>query len=425
MPQDSQIPCDMILLHGSCLMDESMLTGESQPILKESLPSFAKPYKEDKKYILTSGTKALTCRGDCYGLVISTGFHTKKGELVRAILFPKPNRFKFYSDSIKIIGVLAMIAVLGFLISLKTLLDQKVGNLGLFFCSADLITIAVPPALPLAMSAGTAFAIARLKKHRICCISPPAVNSAGRVSVICFDKTGTLTEDSMKLKGVWDADSKIVQENLNLASEIFSENLATCHSLTKLNGIFIGDPQEVAIFEELDWQFQETEDFRCKVVRNGKEITVAHLYHFSSLSKRMGVVVSKDHSVSLQMKGAPEVILPLCKNVPECVYSNLLKFSQEGNRVLACAYKPLESFSADDSLEQIEGGLTFIGLILLHNQLKPETVHTLGVLIDANIKCVISTGDALLTACAVGKACGLIENHEEIILGSLRDDQPV
>ncbi|OMJ70289.1 hypothetical protein SteCoe_31777 [Stentor coeruleus] len=115
------------------------------------------------------------------------------------------------------------------------------------------------------------------------------------------------------------------------------------------------------------------------------------------------------------MKGAPEVILPLCINVPSSVYANLLSFSQAGNRVLACAYKNLNSFHPSTQLEDIEKGLIFLGLILLHNPLKAETTDTLSILLDADIHCVISTGDALLTALAVGKSCGIIDSGEEII----------
>lgn len=425
IPENTQLPCDLILLNGACLMDESMLTGESQPILKEHLPKHNSPYKEDKKYLLVSGTKALTCRGDAMGMVVNTGFHTKKGELVRAILFPKPNRFKFHSDSIKFIGILTLIALLGFLISLDTLISQRVGNLGLFFCSADLITIAVPPALPLAMSAGTAFAISRMRKKGIFCISPPAVNAAGRLSIICFDKTGTLTEDSMKLKGVWEVHGEEIQEKLEKASLDLQESLACCHSLMKLNGHLIGDPQEVAIFEHLDWEFEETDDCRCNIKKNELKIKVVQLFHFSSITKRMGVVTESEGKFKLQVKGAPEVILPLCKNVPNEVFIRLLDFSQSGNRVLACANKELSGFDPKSSLEDLEKNLNFLGLILLHNPLKLETVETLSTLLDADIRCVISTGDALLTAAAVGKSCGIIDKHEDVILGSLIGDEVV
>jgi cation-transporting ATPase 13A2 len=89
------------------------------------------------------------------------------------------------------------VAVLGFLATLPLMLKQGLQVANIVDRSLDLITIAVPPALPAAMTAGTAFAINRLKKKKIFCISPPRVNVSGRVNLMVFDKTGTLTEDGL------------------------------------------------------------------------------------------------------------------------------------------------------------------------------------------------------------------------------------
>ena len=131
------------------------------------------------------------------GLVIRTAFVTTKGNLVRDILYPKPNKFKFYADSLKFIFFMGLIAILGFLCTLPIMLNQGFETWAIVDRSLDLITITVPPALPAAMTAGVAFAIARLKRKRIYCISPPRVNVSGRVNLMVFDKTGTLTEDGL------------------------------------------------------------------------------------------------------------------------------------------------------------------------------------------------------------------------------------
>jgi cation-transporting P-type ATPase 13A2 len=220
----------------------------------------------------------------------------------------------------------------------------------------------------------------------------------------------------MKLKGVWEPNSLHINENLKDCSEILQESLASCHRLSKLNGTLIGDPQEIAIFKSLDWEFIENEEFRCKLIKGNTQIKVLKLFHFSSVTKRMGVIVSKAGKINLYVKGAPEVVLPLCNSVHSTVYSNLLAFSQAGNRVLAFGYKHLESFCDSAGLECIEGDLNFLGLILLHNQLKSEAAKTINTLLEANIKCIISTGNALLTASAVGKACGIIDINEDIVL---------
>jgi cation-transporting ATPase 13A3/4/5 len=135
------------------------------------------------------------------GVVIRTAFLTMKGNLVRDILYPRPNKFKFYQDSLKFIVFMGLIAIVGFLGTLPLMLRQNLSAEEIVDRSLDLITITVPPALPAAMTAGAAFAIARLKRRRIFCISPPRINVSGRVNLMVFDKTGTLTEDGLQVFG--------------------------------------------------------------------------------------------------------------------------------------------------------------------------------------------------------------------------------
>ncbi|CAG9318803.1 unnamed protein product [Blepharisma stoltei] len=418
------LSCDIILLNGICITDESMLTGESQPVVKDPLPMTSSIiYTGNKQYTLSSGTTPLHCFGECYGLVISTGFSTTKGHLIRAILYPKPNRFKFTQDSMKYIGVMFIIAMIGFFYCIWFFIEEGYTALDIIVWSLDLITIAVPPILPLAMTVGVAFAITRLKEKNIGCISPPAVNAAGRVSVICFDKTGTLTEDAMTLKGVWE--NFKLNEDLTLCSEDFQENLATCHSLKILNEKLIGDSQEVAIFEGIKWNLQGSEgNYVCTVNKEGKSIGVVNIYPFSPVTKRMGVVAEYNGKLKLHVKGASEVILPLCSNINPQVYKVLNKYTRKGIRVLACASKPLEAdYNPDQSLESLESDLQFFGIILLENQLKPDSKRTLRILLHTNIRCIVSTGDALLTGTSVAKALTIIPKYSKYSVGDITNGE--
>ena len=147
------------------------------------------------------------------GLVLKTAFLTKKGNLVRDILYPKPNKFKFYRDSLLFVGAMALLAVAGFCITLPVMLRQHYNTFAIVDRSLDLITITVPPALPAAMTVGTMLAINRLKKQKIFCISPPRVNVSGRVSLMVFDKTGTLTEDGLQVLGFRTLDNTLSDLN--------------------------------------------------------------------------------------------------------------------------------------------------------------------------------------------------------------------
>lgn len=106
----------------------------------------------------------------------------------------------------KFVLVLAILSFLGFFISLPAqLYEIKIGLMqysDLIINSLDLVTITVPPALPTALSIGISFALIRLKKKQIFCISSTKVNVCGKISTVCFDKTGTLTEDGLDIYGV-------------------------------------------------------------------------------------------------------------------------------------------------------------------------------------------------------------------------------
>ncbi|KAI8916065.1 hypothetical protein EDD86DRAFT_272937 [Gorgonomyces haynaldii] len=224
------LPCDAVLLEGDCIVNESMLTGESLPVSKN--PISDKDLElldfEDEEpassprmasYFLFAGTKIIRVRKahtaqspgqytpsnskrGAIALVVRTGFNTSKGSLIRSMLFPRPNQFKFYRDSFRFIGVLAFISFLGFLFSLYYFIRLKVDWVTIMFRALDLITIAVPPALPATMAIGTSFAIRRLRKSDIFCTSPPRVNICGKLNIMCFDKTGTLTEEGLDVLGI-------------------------------------------------------------------------------------------------------------------------------------------------------------------------------------------------------------------------------
>ena len=295
-PSLTQFPCDSFLLSGDCIVNESMLTGESVPVSKipatdESLelldlraPTMA---PEVARHFLFSGTKIIRARrpqegpdGEAVALakVVRTGFNTTKGALVRSMLFPKPSGFKFYKDAFRYIAVMAVVAGVGFTASFVNFVRLRLAWHLIVVRALDLITIVVPPALPATLSIGTNFALSRLKQKQIFCISPQRVNVGGKLDVICFDKTGTLTEDGLDVLGV-----RVVNKPAKRFSDVLTNaqdllpgaayerdptidyrlhravlyTMATCHSLRDVDGDILGDPLDIKMFDFTGWSFEE------------------------------------------------------------------------------------------------------------------------------------------------------------------------
>ena len=101
----------------------------------------------------------------------------------------------------KFVGIMAILAIIGSLTTLPLQADMNVPLVIIIDRTLDLFTVTVPPALPAAMSCGIVFAIARLKRQDIFCISPPRINMAGQIHTFVFDKTGTLTEEGLSVLG--------------------------------------------------------------------------------------------------------------------------------------------------------------------------------------------------------------------------------
>lgn len=143
----------------------------------------------------------------------------------------------------------------------------------------DLITIVVPPALPATLTIGTNFALSRLKKKQIFCISPQRVNVGGKLDIVCFDKTGTLTEDGLDVLGVHVVDkhnntfTELLKDAATLLPGPFERDhiidlktheaalytMTTCHSLRLVDDELLGDPLDLKMFEFTGWSFQEGE----------------------------------------------------------------------------------------------------------------------------------------------------------------------
>ena len=458
-PQGCVMPCDVLLLTGSAIVNEAMLTGESVPVTKSCV---SRQEQEDevyspethKRHTVFAGTEVIQTRN--YGeqhvltVVVRTGFRTSKGELIRSILFPKPMDFKFYRDSIRFICVLFLCAALGMTYCLYLYISRGESVRKTILRTLDVITIVVPPALPAAMTVGTVYAQNRLKKRGIFCISPARINVCGKLKLVCFDKTGTLTEEGLDLWGVIPSHRATFSSPLTDLRLLEPESpllgcLTPCHSLITIGGNISGDPLDLKMFESTGWEMEEPgEDVKkfdkmiTAVVKPKLdqaeepfsidslplEIGITRQFTFSSSLARMSVIARKlgSPNFTIYTKGAPEKLeeLVLPESLPANYQEQLQELTVRGYRVIALATRELDrrvNWVAVQKMKrsEVETDLTFLGFLVLQNTLKPESGPVISELAGANIRCLMVTGDNLLTALSVARDCGMVARHDSVV----------
>ncbi|GMR62944.1 hypothetical protein PMAYCL1PPCAC_33139, partial [Pristionchus mayeri] len=474
------LQCDAVLLNGTVIVNESMLTGESVPITKVALTGIDEDnthgdvrfnFDKHSKHVLYCGTSILQTR--FYGgqhvkaIVVRTAYSTLKGQLVRSIMYPKPVDFRFTRDLFRFVLFLASIALCGFVYTVTIMVMRHADIKRIIIRSLDIVTVTVPPALPAAMSVGIINSKMRLANKQIYCISPSTINTCGAINVCCFDKTGTLTEDGldfMMMLGVRAANSSKTQKFTSelhqmdpvghpLIGELVKA-IATCHSLTRIDGKLNGDPLDLILFNQTGWTIEEGDgeaseqsetetglfdSVQPSILRppanhkyDGKEFTILRQFTFSSSLQRMSVIVgapdSDEPRLMLYSKGSPEMIQSLCK--PETVpsdYNDVVnEYAQHGYRLIAVAMKTLDmSYAKASKIARgaVEEGLELLGLVVLENRVKPQTLGVINQLNRARIRTVMVTGDNLLTGLSVARECGIIRPDKKAFLIEHKNDE--
>ncbi|NWU64687.1 AT135 ATPase, partial [Pterocles burchelli] len=450
------LPCDAVLIDGSCVVNEGMLTGESIPVTKTPLPLTESPMpwkthsmEDYRRHVLFCGTEVIQTkpmgRGPVRAVVLQTGFNTAKGDLVRSILYPKPVNFKLYRDAFKFIVGLSVMGVFALIYTVCVFVSHKKPVADVVTMALLLLTAAVPPAIPAALTTGTVYAQRRLKKKKIFCISPQRINICGQINLVCFDKTGTLTEDGLDLWGVIPSEGSRFQKIHKFPSSTplpwgpVCGAMASCHSLVVSDKKIQGDPLDLKMFEGTHWEIDDSSTAQdgagaldtC-IVRPGPKassapvegIAILHQFPFSPGLQRMSVISQKigEEQYDLYMKGAPEIVSSFCRQ--ETVPANFLKelktYTSQGFRVIALAHKVLNLGKDVDmsnlEREEAESGLAFLGLLVMENHLKQETKPVLQELAAARIRSVMVTGDNLQTAVTVARNAGMIHMGSKVIL---------
>eukprot|EP00200_Dunaliella_tertiolecta_P004519 CAMPEP_0202343544 /NCGR_PEP_ID=MMETSP1126-20121109/3613_1 /ASSEMBLY_ACC=CAM_ASM_000457 /TAXON_ID=3047 /ORGANISM="Dunaliella tertiolecta, Strain CCMP1320" /LENGTH=1592 /DNA_ID=CAMNT_0048934615 /DNA_START=141 /DNA_END=4919 /DNA_ORIENTATION=+ len=252
--------CDMVLLDGEVVVDETILTGESVPVRKVPYdPDLEGPYSAGSSSHCTifNGTSVVAARGGRGGkpalaMVSATGFSTAKGQLLRAILFPIQHDMQFVKQAMYFICVMLVVACGFYLWNVVAMVGYHASSRDIAVKALDLVTVAVPPALACCLAIATTISVARLKKRGVHVQDNERVRVAGLLDTICFDKTGTLTDIGLELGGVVPATKgsfgELVSNPCQLSPSIL-ELFSTCHGLTQLQHQVVGDPLDQRLFE--------------------------------------------------------------------------------------------------------------------------------------------------------------------------------
>ncbi|OAY75750.1 putative manganese-transporting ATPase PDR2, partial [Ananas comosus] len=441
--EDKSVPADMLLLAGSAIVNEAILTGESTPQWKTSVFACTAEdklsIKRDKNHVLFGGTKILqhtpdklfplkTPDGGCLAYVLRTGFETSQGKLMRTILFSTERVTANSWESGLFILFLVFFAIIaaGYVLK-KGLEDPTRSKYKLFLSCSLIITSVIPPELPMELSIAVNTSLIALARRGIFCTEPFRIPFAGKVDICCFDKTGTLTSDDMEFQGVVGVDNNgdLVSDTTKLPLRTV-QVLAACHALVFVENKLVGDPLEKAALKGIDWIYTSDEKAMPKK-SGGQAVQIVHRFHFASHLKRMAVIVRVQEEFLAFVKGAPETLQERIADLPATYVEIYKKYTRQGSRVLALAYKTLPDMTVSEarSLDRdfVERDLTFAGFAVFNCPIRPDSGSVLHELKGSSHDLVMITGDQALTACHVASQVHIISKPALILVRKkTRDD---
>lgn len=416
-----QVPADARILEAASLQtNESALTGESTNVEKECCEIPQEVPLGDRKNMVYSGGFVTYGRGVC--LVTNVGMETEVGKIAALMQnaserkTPLQRTLDQFGQKLSIaILVISAIVFLLEIFRVDVLNFESIMN-ALMFAIA-LAVAAIPEALSSIVTIVLSFGTQKMAKEHAIMRKLQAVEGLGSVSVICSDKTGTLTQNKMTVRKIVAHDHSIAEEDVNLenddekwliiASVLCSD--ATCQGETE-----IGDPTETALIRFSQKNGMQAEDLRSQYPRLAE-------IPFDSDRKLMSTLNQTPQGKILFTKGAADVLterMLITTEEKEKIHKQVEALSKQGLRLLCFAGKP---FDGDTISLEDETDLQYMGLIAMMDPPRPESAEAVAACKAAGIKPVMITGDHVVTAAAIAKEIGILEQETEAVEGSALD----
>lgn len=416
------VPADARLLSSSNLKsEESALTGESVPSEKDaSAPVDAAAPLADRTNMVFSGCSI--SYGAASAVVTATGMDTQMGKIAGLLQSEKETQTplqKKLSQLGKYLGIIA-IAACAVIFVVGVLNDIPV--MEIFMTAVSLAVSAIPEGLPAIVTIVLSIGVQRMVKKNALIRRLPAVETLGSASVICSDKTGTLTQNRMTLVKAY-ADggepSQLGAQTSPEIKELLKYAALCCDGTVEIEDgkeRHIGDPTETAIVLAAHKMGMPKDELNRNNPRQAE-------LPFDSDRKLMSTINNIDGKLVVIVKGAFDVMAQRCVNGDISRAAKIVEqMSSEALRVLAVGYKQIPQVPQQLESDDIENGLTFMGIVGMIDPPRPEAAQAVAVCRRAGIKPVMITGDHITTASAIAKQLGILHDGDEAITGAQLDE---
>ncbi len=416
------VPADARLITSSSLKsEESALTGESVPsekdanaIVKENAPI------GDRTNMVFSGCSITY--GSAKAIVTATGMDTEMGRIANLLSGENEGQTPLQEKLAKLGKYLGFLALGACAIIFLIGIINDIPPLEIFMTAVSLAVSAIPEGLPAIVTIVLSIGVQRMVKKNAIIRRLPAVETLGSASIICSDKTGTLTMNRMTLvKAFIDGESQtedITSNNSESVKKLLSYGTLCSDGSVVFEGdkeVHLGDPTETAIVLASYKNGNSKDDLNDKYPRLGG-------LPFDSDRKLMSTINQIDGKTVVIVKGAFDVMETRCISGNFEVARKINEqMGKDALRVLAVGYKVIDEIPSELKSEDLENGLTFMGLVGMIDPPRPEAKEAVRICREAGIKPIMITGDHVVTASAIAKELGILLDGDKAITGAELD----